>query len=183
MGPAPGRERLAHTGPGVGGRQASRLWGSGPTGKPGGGRAMPARWALPCWIGACRCHSHGLTTRPVLSAAPHGGADVHDQTQPALGWERMRQVVDEQQVRARWGACDEAWARYDVARPRGGAGACGRVRKSRMRRGYGSHRPLPACRRGRGRQPHRGACVRGNTRQRPARVWPHGCPQLSGSAG
>jgi SRSO17 transposase len=36
---------------------------------------------------------------------------LHFQTKPALGWEMIRQVVDAQQLRARWGACDEACGR------------------------------------------------------------------------
>ena len=33
------------------------------------------------------------------------------QTKPELGWEMIREVVDDQQVRARWVACDEAFGR------------------------------------------------------------------------
>lgn len=37
--------------------------------------------------------------------------DIHFQTKPELGWEMIREVVDDQQVRARWVACDEAFGR------------------------------------------------------------------------
>jgi SRSO17 transposase len=37
--------------------------------------------------------------------------DLHFQTKPELGWEMIREVVDDQQVRARWVTCDEAFGR------------------------------------------------------------------------
>jgi len=37
--------------------------------------------------------------------------DIRFQTKPELGWEMIREVVDDQQVRARWVACDEAFGR------------------------------------------------------------------------
>ena len=38
-------------------------------------------------------------------------SDIRFQTKPDLGWEMIREVVDDQQVRARWVACDEAFGR------------------------------------------------------------------------
>ncbi len=38
-------------------------------------------------------------------------SDIRFQTKPELGWEMMREVVDGQQLRARWVACDEAFGR------------------------------------------------------------------------
>jgi SRSO17 transposase len=40
--------------------------------------------------------------------------DIRFQTKAALGWEMIREVVDDQQVRARWVACDEAFGRDSV---------------------------------------------------------------------
>jgi len=40
--------------------------------------------------------------------------DICFQTKPALGWEMIREVVDDQHVRARWVACDEAFGRDTV---------------------------------------------------------------------
>jgi SRSO17 transposase len=37
--------------------------------------------------------------------------DISFQTKPELGWEMIRQVVDDQQLRARWVTCDEACGR------------------------------------------------------------------------
>jgi SRSO17 transposase len=36
---------------------------------------------------------------------------IHFQTKPALGWEMIREVVDDQQLRAHWVTCDEAFGR------------------------------------------------------------------------
>jgi SRSO17 transposase len=41
-------------------------------------------------------------------------SDIHFQTKPELGWEMIRQVVDDQQLRARWVACEEAFGRDTV---------------------------------------------------------------------
>ena len=41
-------------------------------------------------------------------------SDICFQTKPALGWEMIREVVDDQHVRARWVACDEAFGRDTV---------------------------------------------------------------------
>lgn len=38
-------------------------------------------------------------------------SDIRFQTKSALGWEMIREVVDDQQLRARWVACDEAFGR------------------------------------------------------------------------
>lgn len=38
-------------------------------------------------------------------------SDIRFQTKPELGWEMIREVVDDQQMRARWVACDEAFGR------------------------------------------------------------------------
>ena len=38
-------------------------------------------------------------------------SELRFQTKPELGWEMIREVVDDQQVRARWVACDEAFGR------------------------------------------------------------------------
>lgn len=40
--------------------------------------------------------------------------DIRFQTKPELGWEMIREVVDDQQLRARWVACDEAFGRDTV---------------------------------------------------------------------
>ncbi len=41
-------------------------------------------------------------------------ATLHFQTKPELGWEMIREVVDDQQLRAHWVACDEAFGRDTV---------------------------------------------------------------------
>jgi SRSO17 transposase len=38
-------------------------------------------------------------------------SDIRFQTKPALGWEMIREVVDDQQLRGRWVVCDEAFGR------------------------------------------------------------------------
>jgi SRSO17 transposase len=40
--------------------------------------------------------------------------DTGFQTKPELGWEMIREVVDDQQLRARWVTCDEAFGRDSV---------------------------------------------------------------------
>jgi SRSO17 transposase len=40
--------------------------------------------------------------------------DIAFQTKPELGWEMIRAVVDDQQLRARWVTCDEAFGRDTV---------------------------------------------------------------------
>jgi SRSO17 transposase len=40
-----------------------------------------------------------------------GPSEVHCRTKPALGWEMIRAVVDDQQLRARWVTCDDACGR------------------------------------------------------------------------
>ena len=48
----------------------------------------------------------------VLSAAKNDMfTDISFQTKPELGWEMIREVVDDQQLRAHWVTCDEAFGR------------------------------------------------------------------------
>ncbi len=41
-------------------------------------------------------------------------SDIGFRTKPELGWEMIRAVIDDQQLRARWVACDEAFGRDTV---------------------------------------------------------------------
>jgi SRSO17 transposase len=79
------------------------------------------------------------------------------QTKPEVGWEMIREVVDDQQLRGRWGTCDEAFGRDTAFLEHVAGSGLGYLAEGPHETRGWLERPLPPVPAwsGRGRQPSR----------------------------